>query len=94
MFVVYGLAPFGTASLRGHLDCKVRKRAVLCRAVPVLHPRGDIYDVARLQRARRLAPFLIPALPGGNNQNLSPALFSIMNMPVVTARGLEGDVGD
>ena len=62
--------------------------------MPVLHVRGDVDHVPRQQRPGILAPLLVPAASVGDEQDLAAALGGVMDVPVVTAAGLEGDIGD
>ena len=67
--------------------------AVSLGPVPVLDLSGDGDNIAGLQAPGRLALLLIPALAVHAQQQLSAALGSVMDVPVVAAAGLEGDVG-
>ena len=67
--------------------------AVGLGTVPVLDLSGDGDDIAGLQAPGRLARFLIPALAVHAQQQLSAVFGSVMNVPVVAAAGLKGDVG-
>lgn len=69
----------------------MREPAVLRCAMPVLHAIMGDDEIARMQLARRLALFLIPALAAGDQQQLEAI---VVNVPVVPAAGLEGDVAD
>ena len=66
--------------------------AVSFGSVPVLYFRRDRDDSPRLQAHRLFPLFLIPAAPGCADQDLSAAGFGMVNMPVVAAARLEGDV--
>lgn len=63
----------------------MREPAVCRGAVPVLHFRRDVDHIAGLQFPGRLSPFLIPALAGCADQNLSAAFACMMDVPVVAA---------
>src|SRR5699024_1529499 len=54
---------------------------------------GNGDGVAGGERLGRLAPFLIPAAAGGAQENLAAALVGVVNVPVVAAARLKGDVG-
>ena len=66
--------------------------AVRRGAMPVLHPGGDVDHVAGMELPGRLAPFLVPASAGHAEQNLSAALAGVVDVPVVPAARLKGDV--
>lgn len=85
-----GLHPDGGPFLGVYFNGEVGKPAVLCRAVPVLDMRGDVDDVARLQFTCGLAPFLVPAAAGGNEQRLT----AFVSVPAVDAARLKRDVAD
>ena len=59
--------------------------------MPVLDSCRDVHRVAFLQTARRLAPFLIVADAGGDDENLAAARLGVVDVPVVTAARLERD---
>lgn len=87
-----GLAPVVRAAYAGDLDRDMGKPTVLFRAVPVLYSRGDSHDIAGLEALRRFALFLIPALAVNADEELSAAALRIVDMPVIAAAGLEGDI--
>ena len=60
--------------------------------MPVLHPGGNHDNAALVKAHGRLALFLIPALSGGAYEQLSAAARRVMNVPVIAAAGLEGNV--
>ena len=88
-----GLAPLVAGVLAGHLEGHVGEPAVFGCAVPVLDLGGDDHRVAGGQRLGRLAPFLVPAAAGGAQQDLPAAFGRVMDVPVVAAARLKGDVG-
>ena len=89
-----GLAPLvGTVGARG-FEGHVAHPAVGRSTMPVLHVRGDVHHVTGDDLAGLFAPFLIPALAVGDEQDLAAALGRMVDVPVVAAAGLEGDVGD
>ena len=65
-------------------------RVTLC-TVPVFHALGDVDDGAGGEGDGTLAPFLIPAATTDADENL---VHTVVDMPVVAAAWLEGDVGD
>ena len=89
-----GLAPLvcaiGARGLEGH----VAHPTVGGGTVPVLHVGWDIHHVSGDDLAGRLAPFLVPALAVGDEQDLAAAFGRVVDVPVVAAAWLEGDVGD
>ena len=86
------LQPLVPAIFAGYLQCQMRKPAVRGGSVPVLYPCGNIDHITRIQFLGFFSPFLIEALPGNADQNLSAALVRMMNMPVVAASGLKSDI--
>lgn len=68
--------------------------AVFAGTVPVLDACWDVDAVAGMHLDRLLAPFLIVANTSDTNEDLASAFFGMVDMPVVTAAGLEGDVED
>ena len=91
--VAHRLAPLVGARLAGHLDGNVAEPAVPLGAVPVLDLRRDDDDSAGLQADRLFALLLVPALAGGADQQLPAARPGVVDVPVVPAPGLEGDIG-
>ena len=67
--------------------------AVLGRAVPVLHACRNGDHIAGMEFSGLLAPLLIPTPAVGTQQNLSAALGRLVDVPIVPASGLKGDVG-
>src|SRR5699024_5526378 len=67
--------------------------AVGRRAVPVLDLGRDYHRIAGREGLRRLAPRLIPAAAGGAEQDLPAAFAGVVDVPVVAAARLKGDVG-
>ena len=60
--------------------------------MPVLHFRRDDDDCARLQADRFFSFFLIPSASGRTDENLTAAGFGMMDVPVVAAARLKGDI--
>ena len=58
----------------------------------MLYVRGDLHYVPRFQAARAFTVFLVPAFPRHAEKDLSAALFRAVDVPVVAAGRLEGDV--
>ena len=86
--VVHRFEPPILVGLRIGLDGQMRKPAVGCRSVPVLHVGSDLHHISRQQQPRRFTPFLIIAPAGRDKQQLP----SGMAMPVVAASGTESHV--
>ena len=57
-------------------------------------PSGTFDHVAGTERARRLAPFLVPAASAHAHEQLPAALFGMMDVPMVAAARLERHVED
>lgn len=68
----------------------MREPAIRRCTVPVLDTHRNIYCIAGAQFLCRFAPFLIVTMPGYADENLSAAVFRMMNVPVVTAAGFKG----
>ena len=79
------LQPLAAGVFAGYFHGQMAEPAVLRRAVPVLHARGDVHHITGRERLRALSPRLIPAAPGDAQENLSAALVGAVNMPVVAA---------
>ena len=62
-------------------------------AVPVLDISGDDNDVAGFEFLDGFALLLVVALAGDTEKSLTAAFGSLMNVPVVAAARLKGDVG-
>ena len=90
--IVHRFAPLVPGLLTGHFYCNVGKPAVLFGSVPVLHLRRDGNDHSGSQTDGRFSLLLIPALAGGADEKLPAAAFSVMDMPVVAAPRLKGDI--
>ena len=52
----------------------------------------NIDDITRHEHSRLFAVFLIPARAVGTKKNLTASAFSVVNMPIVAAARLKGDV--
>ena len=86
--------PFIMAIDSRHLEGKVGEPFVLACPMPMFDSRGDVDDIARMEFPGWLSPFLVIALPIGHEQYLPPAFLGSMDVPVVSAPRLEGDVGN
>ena len=93
LFVGNGLAPFVAAIFAGNFHSNVAEPAVGLGAVPVLDVGRDGDHGAGGQADGRFALFLVPAFACGANQQLAAALGRVVDMPVVAAAGLKGNVG-
>ena len=93
LFVGNGLAPFVAAIFAGNFHSNVAKPAVGLGTVPVLDVGRDGDHGAGGQADSGFALFLVPAFACGANQQLAAALGRVVDMPVVAAAGLKGNVG-
>ena len=91
-FLRHRLAPLVRGAFAGHFHCQMREPAIGCSTVPVLDLRGNVHHIARMQLLRCLVPFLIVAPACHAYKNLSAALCSMVDVPVVPAARLKGDV--
>ena len=92
--VGHGFEPLVGSVLARDFKGEVCKPAVGCRSVPMLDPSGDVDDVARQHLYGGFALLLIPSASGHAHQHLSSALGGVVDVPVVAAARLEGDVGE
>ena len=83
--VVYGFQPFIGGFIPWNLYCQMREPAIRCCAMPVLYANRNIYYTAGTQLLCRFAPFLIVTSSGHADEDLSAAVFRMMNVPVVAA---------
>ena len=60
--------------------------------MPVLDLRGNVHHIARVQLPRRFVLFLIVAPACHANKDLSTALCGMVDVPVVPAARLKGDI--
>ena len=74
----------------GYVSSQMLEPEVTLCAVPMLHLVRDVDNHAWLEFYRLLAPFLIPAAAGDTNEYL---VCAVMDVPVVAAGRLEGDIG-
>ena len=91
-FFRHRLAPLVGGALAGYFHCQMREPAIGCSTVPVLDLRGNVHHIARMQLLRRFVPFLIVAPACHADKDLSAALYSMVDVPVVPAARLKGDV--
>lgn len=94
LLVVHGFEPLVACVLAGETECQVTKPTIGSGAMPVLDVGGNLGDIAGVQALRGLALFLVPALAVDADQHLSAALACVVDMPVVAAARLKGDVVD
>lgn len=83
LFVTDCLTPFIGASLARNFDCQMREPLIWSSSMPVFHFRRNVNAVSRFHLNRFFAFFLIISASCYTYQNLSAALFCMMNMPVV-----------
>ena len=62
--------------------------------MPVLDAFGNVHHIAGMKLAGFLTQFLVPAATADADQYLTAALAGMMDMPVVPAAGLKGDIED
>ena len=92
MFIIHRLQPLvGSTFLDVLVIGQMLHPAIGGGSVPVLHPFGDGNYNTRFQFHGLFAPFLIPAAAGHANQYLD---LLVVDMPVVAAAELEGDIVD
>ena len=70
----------------------MREPAVRRSTVPVLDLGRNVYHIAGAQLLCRFAPFLIVTSTGHTNEDLSAAVFGVMNVPVIAASGFKGHI--
>lgn len=91
-FFRHRLAPLVRGAFAGYFHCQMREPAIGCSTVPVFDLRGNIHHIARMQLLRRFAPFLIVAPACHADKDLPATLCGMMDVPVVPAARLKGDV--
>ena len=94
LLVVHGFEPLVARVLTGEPKDQVAEPAVGGGAMPMLDVCRNLDDIAGVQTLRGLALFLVPALAVDADQHLSAALACVVDMPVVAAARLKGDVVD
>ena len=92
MIIGYRLTPFGFSFFAGDFDGQMLEPAVAGCAVPVLDACRDVHHVAGMQFLGFLAFLLIPATTADTDQHLAAAFGAVMNVPVVPAAWLEGNI--
>ena len=92
LFVGNGLTPFVAAIFAGNFHSNVAEPAVGLGTVPVLDVGRDGDHGAGGQADSGFAFFLVPAFACGANQQLAAALGGVVDVPVVAAAGLKGNV--
>ena len=60
----------------------------------MLNSGGNVDYISRVQFAGRLASFLVITATAGDEQNLSAAFVGMVDVPIIAATGLKGDVAD
>ena len=91
LVVAHWLEPFVAHIIARNGHGQMRKPAVACGTMPVLHLGRYVHHVAGQQQAGGLAPLLIPAT-AGHTHELTAALVGVVDVPVVAASRLERDV--
>ena len=87
---VNALQPFVACSLAFNFNGEMSEPGILRRAVPMLYFSGNIDERTRRHLHGILPPFLIVAASADTNQQLTAAVFGVVNMPVIDATGLKG----
>lgn len=88
------LQPFVRGVLARDLERKMGEPAVGRRTVPMLYAGRDVDDRTGQNLHGRFALLLIPPAAGYADEHLAAALRRMVDVPVVAAARLEGDVGD
>lgn len=70
------------------------KPIVRRRAVPMFYSRGNVYDSAFFDFDGFFSLFLIISAAANSYQYLSAARFGMVNMPIISALRLEGNIED
>ena len=91
-FVRNGFEPLVGSVLAGNLECKMGEPAIGRRPVPVLDIGRDRDDRTGLEADSGPPLLLLPALAGRADQELASAGRGVMDVPVVAAARLKGDV--
>ena len=90
VFVGHWFAPLVRGVLARYLNRQMLEPAIARRAVPMLDVRRDVDDVAGMQLACGLAPFLVPSAAGRDEQHLPSALVGMLDADLIAATTLDG----
>ena len=93
LLIRYNLTPFIFRFFPRHFHGNMGKPTVLFCPVPMLYIRGNRDNHPRDKADGLFSFFLIPSLACGTNQNLSAALFRVMDVPVIPAARLKSYIG-
>ena len=91
-FIADRFAPLVGGILSGDLCGDMGEPAAFLRAMPMLDFRRNSNDCTVSQRHRRFPRLLIPPFTGGSDQQLAAAFFRVVDMPVIPASRLKGDI--
>ena len=92
-FFTHWFTPLTAAVFSGYFHSQMGEPAVRRSAVPVLYTGHNVDHIAGVQLLRLFAPFLIVAPACHADEDLPAALARLVDMPVVAAAGLKGNVG-
>lgn len=92
--VADGLKPLDARVFSRKLECQMRKPAVVRGAVPMLDAGGNGNDGSGRHLDQRVPPGLIIVAAADANQYLPAVFLCLMDMPMIPAARLEGDVVD
>ena len=84
--------PFIAGLFSGNFDRQMGEPGIRSGAVPVFHPGRDIDDGSGRHQDRIFAPFLIITASADADEHLPASAFRQMNVPVIAASGLKGDI--
>ena len=90
IFFTHRLTPLTAAVFSGYFHRQMGEPAVRRSAVPVLDTGHNVDYIAGVQLLRLFAPSLIVTAPGHADKDLSAALVSFVDVPVVAAAGFKG----
>ena len=90
LFICNGFHPLGRAFLRINFNGNMCKSALFGSAMPMFDMGGNYHNTPCLQLPRAFSPFLIIPAPSRYQQHLP----SLMCVPVVTATGCKGHIGN
>ncbi len=94
LLIIYPFQPLSFSILAGYFDGQMLEPAVSGGTMPVFDTLGNVHNVAGMKLAGFLFLFLVPAAAADADQHLPAALTGVMDMPVVPAAGLKGNIED
>lgn len=90
--VIHRLQPFIRAVPARNLNCQMGKPAIRCGSMPMLYARRNIHHITGVKLLGFLSPLLIVSPSAYTYQNLPAAGGCMMNMPVIPASRLKGNI--